>query len=231
MVIYSLADEESPPLELPANIGSLRQFRKWVFSDSFPETGRIDFLSGRIEIDMAADDLFSHNLSKTAVTSSIHAFVKSKRDGWLFSDGARVTCLETDLSVEPDMIYVSQESCDLGTVSFRRSKSESHQGYAEIVGPPDLVVEIVSDSSVRKDTQLLPEAYFHAGIKEFWLIDCRPDQIRFDLFTRGRHKYKLAKATEDGYRRSSVLKAYVRLTRQLAGSEMWRYDFDILEKA
>ncbi len=35
--------------------------------------------------------------------------------------------------------------------------------YVELEGAPDLVVEIVSDSSVAKDTQRLPPRYAAAG--------------------------------------------------------------------
>jgi Uma2 family endonuclease len=43
--------------------------------------------------------------------------------------------------------------------------------YIDVEGPPDLIVEIVSDTSVAKDTRRLPEAYFRAGVAEFWLAD------------------------------------------------------------
>jgi Uma2 family endonuclease len=53
--------------------------------------------------------------------------------------------------------------------------------YIEILGSPDLVVEIVSDSSVRKDTTLLRDAYWKAGVREYWLFDARGAEIRFDI--------------------------------------------------
>lgn len=51
----------------------------------------------------------------------------------------------------------------------------------EILGTPDLVVEIVSDSSVRKDTKLLYDAYRRAGVPEHWLVDTRADVVRFEI--------------------------------------------------
>lgn len=228
-IVYSFTDETATPLELPGNLRSLSQFRKWVFSDSFPETGRIDYIAGRIEVDMAADDLFTHNLSKTELVRNLANFVKSQELGWLFCDGARVSCPEADLSVEPDVVFVSHESRDLGTVNFRRSKSQSHAGYVEIVGPPDLVVEVVSDSSVRKDTQLLTDAYYSAGVKEYWLIDCRRNQLNFDLLVRGPRKFRAVKVTAGGLCRSQVFQANVRFTRQLAAPELWEYDLEILK--
>jgi len=57
--------------------------------------------------------------------------------------------------------------------------------YIEILGSPDLVVEVVSDSSVRKDTRLLRDAYFRAGIREYWLIDARGPEVKFEILRRG----------------------------------------------
>jgi Uma2 family endonuclease len=49
---------------------------------------------------------------------------------------------------------------------------------------PDLIVEIVSDTSVRKDTERLPVSYFAAGVGEFWLIDARRDPLEFLIHRR-----------------------------------------------
>ena len=43
------------------------------------------------------------------------------------------------------------------------------------------MVEIVSDASVKKDTERLPAAYHAAGIREFWLIDARGVEVRFTI--------------------------------------------------
>jgi Uma2 family endonuclease len=40
-------------------------------------------------------------------------------------------------------------------------------GYTEIQGSPDMVLEVVSDSNVHKDYELLRRAYWEAGIREY----------------------------------------------------------------
>ena len=60
-----------------------------------------------------------------------------------------------------------------GRVRLVPKASSETADYIEIEGPPDLIVEIVSDSSVCKDTKRLPAAYFAAGVPEFWLVDAR----------------------------------------------------------
>ena len=49
---------------------------------------------------------------------------------------------------------------------------------------PDLVVEIVSDSSVTKDTQRLPLSYWQAGVTEYWLVDVGGERLSFQIYSR-----------------------------------------------
>ena len=44
-------------LRIPA-INSLKDFRRWLRTDDFPERGRIDYIAGQIEINMSPEDLF-----------------------------------------------------------------------------------------------------------------------------------------------------------------------------
>ncbi len=43
------------------------------------------------------------------------------------------------------------------------------------------MVEILSDSSVGKDTERLPPRCAVAGVGELWLIDARTSELRFDV--------------------------------------------------
>jgi len=60
--------------------------------------------------------------------------------------------------VEPDIIVVLNENRDILTPSH-------------IVGPPDLVVEILSPSSIRLDRKIKRERYEKFGIPEYWIVD------------------------------------------------------------
>ena len=52
-------------------------------------------------------------------------------------------------------------------------------------GSPDLVIEVVSDGSVRKDMVRLRDQYWQAGIQEYWLIDVRGEHLLFDILRPG----------------------------------------------
>jgi Uma2 family endonuclease len=101
--------------------------------------------------------------------------------------------------------------------------------YVEVEGPPDLIVEIVSDTSVDKDTRRLPDAYFRAGVTEYWLADARSGELFFRIHHRGATAFEPAPVDEDGYQHSQVFDRAFRLdgTRDDRG----HWTFDLCEKA
>jgi hypothetical protein len=109
-----------------------------------------------------------------------------------FIDRARVVCPTADLSIDPDVGVVTQAAIDAGGLHFvpAGGKPVSPAGspassFVEIEGGPDLVVEIVSDASVHKDTRRLPPAYYAAGVRELWIVDARGQAPEFRVLHRG----------------------------------------------
>ncbi|MGA2033058.1 MAG: Uma2 family endonuclease [Thermoguttaceae bacterium] len=210
-------------VEIPF-VHSLADFRDWAASESFPERGRIDFITGRIEVDMSPEDLFSHGTLKTEIVRALGNIVKAAGMGQLFSDCTRVSSPDADLSVEPDIVFIAEESLDSGRIRLVPKASLEPGRYVELEGPADLIVEIVSDSSATKDTQRLPAAYWRAGVREFWLADARGPALLFQIYHAGPSAYQPAQADSEGFQYSTVLAKWFRLTRQSASHGRWTYD-------
>jgi hypothetical protein len=70
----------------------------------------------------------------------------------------------------------------------------------------------VSDSSVEKDTVLLPGLYHLAGVAEFWRVDARPDEPVFEILRRAALGWQPAQLP-DGWWRSDVFARRFRLAR------------------
>jgi Uma2 family endonuclease len=102
--------------------------------------------------------------------------------------------------------------------------SGKQDDFIEIEGAPDLIIEIVSDSSVTKDTKRLPAAYFAAGVREFWLVDARREELMFRIHSRGPERFVSRRADREGYQRSSVLGRRFRLNRHRDARGHWQYD-------
>ena len=75
-----------------------------------------------------------------------------------------------------------------------------------------MVLEVVSRSSVKKDTEVLVDAYWEAGITEYWLVDARGDAIEFDILKRGPKGY-IATRKQAGWLKSAVFGKSFKLTR------------------
>lgn len=66
-------------LEIDAgDLTDFAHFRAWTRSDRFPERGRIDWLDGVVEVDMAPEDLFTHGTVKVAVAADLRARVEPR---------------------------------------------------------------------------------------------------------------------------------------------------------
>jgi Uma2 family endonuclease len=60
--------------------------------------------------------------------------------------------------VQPDIVFISNER--LGIIE-----------EFEIVGAPDLVIEILSPSSAQRDRQNKKALYARSGVREYWVVD------------------------------------------------------------
>lgn len=212
-------------LEIPLGIRSLEDFRRWTRSVDFPERGRIDFVAGHIEVDMQAEELHSHGGVKVAIVAALFAINDEVDLGELFSDSTRIASVPADLSCEPDVVFLTHESIESGRVRYVPKTGQTDR-YIEIEGGPDLVVEIVSDSSVSKDNVRLPSAYFVAGVREYWLVDARGDELQFQIHCRGNSVFEPVAARDDGYQRSEVFSRWFQLQRSRNRHGHWKYELD-----
>lgn len=210
--------------EIPMSLQCLEDFRRWTYSDGFPEHGRIDYVGGRIEVDMSPEDLFTHGTSKTEIVRVLSARIKDQRSGYLLVDRTRISSMPADLSAEPDVVFISRQSLAGGQVRLIPKASGAPDRYVEVEGGPDFVVEIVSDSSETKDTQRLPKVYFSAGIREFWLVDVRGEVVDFQIQHRSPTGFQAAKPTDDGFQHSNVFQCRFRMERNRDEVGYWEYD-------
>jgi Uma2 family endonuclease len=208
---------------IPPTANTLSGFRRWMRSRTFPDFGRISFLGGEIVVDMSAEDIINHNDPKRAITVGLSILVDAEDLGRVLADGSLLINRRANVSNEPDVMFCSWDTLGANRVKLR-TVSMKHRKYTEVIGQPDLVVEVVSDSSVRKDCLLLARKYFQAGIPEYWLIDCRSDDaIDFQMLTRGRGGYRPIPPDDEGFRASKVLLERFRLVRTRDRIGLWKH--------
>src|SRR5437762_5552627 len=94
-------------ITIPASVVDFRSFRDWTLSKDFPQRGRIDFIDGKIEVDMSPANIQRHSAPKTDIGVSIHNIARSRNIGRVYIDQTRVITSDPQLSCEPDIIFVS----------------------------------------------------------------------------------------------------------------------------
>lgn len=96
---------------------------------------------------------------------------------------------------EPDIFFVAREHRDRLTED-------------RLVGPADLIVEIISDDSVSRDRSRKFYEYQEAGVREYWIIDPRWGKERADFWVLDeRGKYQPI-PIDDGIYRSTVIPGF-----------------------
>jgi Uma2 family endonuclease len=218
-------DDNRAPIRIPASAGTHSGFRAWATSDDYPEKLGASFINGEILIDMSPEELETHNKAKTEIVSTLDVLSKRIDLGELYSDGTLVSNLAAGLSTEPDATLVTWASFAAGRARLVPRKDRPGQ-YIEIIGTPDWVLEVVSRSSVGKDTELLREAYHKAEVPEYWLVDARFDEVSFQILRRRRDRY-VAVAPRGGWYRSPVFAHSFRLKRRRNRMGRWTYTLEV----
>jgi Uma2 family endonuclease len=103
-------------------------------------------------------------------------------------------------SREPDLMFISK--ANLNRLSDKRFS-----------GPPDLIIEIVSNDSVHRDRVDKLDEYEAGSVPEYWIIDNRPGQHRawfYQLDSAG-HYQSIALETDGVYRSKTISGFWLRV--------------------
>jgi len=200
-------------IRVPADVFDLERFRDWAHSAEFPATGQYSYIGGDIEVDMSPEEIESHNKLKGRLFLALGVRVEADDIGELLADRAFLVHAGAELATEPDITFCSWDALRSGRVRYAEHTAGSAR-FVEVVGSPDLVVEVVSQSSVRKDNVLLRERYFRADIPEYWIADGRGGGVALEILVRGPEGYIAVPPDADGFRRSTVLGRSFRIVRE-----------------
>jgi Uma2 family endonuclease len=211
---------EEGEIAVPASALDHTGFRAWVTSDEFPSGLRATYVNREVLLDMAPEALDTHNQVKLALTVKLGQIVTAEDLGQAYMDGMLLTNRAAGLSTEPDLAFATWDTLEVGRLRpVPRPKKEDS---VELIGTPDLVVEIVSNTSVRKDTVLLKAAYARAGVREYWLIDARGAAISFEILVLTADGYRARPAR--GAQRSQVFARRFSLRRKRNRIGGWAYE-------
>lgn len=121
-----------------------------------PEEERMEIIDGVI-YDMAAPT-DKHQVIRDEIFASFRDYIRKKKGKCITVTSPIDVQLDCDnrTMVQPDVIIV----CDRD--KFKKGR---------IFGAPDLVVEVLSESTKKKDIFIKGNKYWNAGVREYWLVD------------------------------------------------------------
>jgi Uma2 family endonuclease len=216
-----LLNIEGDRLRVPVSAFDIAGFRAWATSDDFPEGVRATWVEGEVFVEMSPEAIDTHNKVKVEMTAVIAQLVKEGNLGEVYGDGILFTNETAGVSTEPDLAFACWAKLKTQRVRLL-PKANRPEDSVEIEGTPDLVVEIVSDSSARKDLVRLREAYLRAGIAEYWVVDARGEEVRFEILVLEGDSYRTS-APSGTPQKSAILGHSFSLTRERNPVGRWSY--------
>jgi Uma2 family endonuclease len=153
--------------------------------------GLVEWVDGEVHVYMSATELHQRVLG--FLFTLLRQFIELQGSGTVLSAPFAMRAVPGGSGREPDITYVSQEH-------LNRIDQQILQG------PADLVVEIISKDSVSRDQHDKFQEYETAGVREYWIIDPRPEQKRATFYVlNAENRFRLAESAQDGAYHSTVL--------------------------
>jgi len=122
-----------------------------------PESERERYELFEGELVMVPSPSFKHQLILGNLVDLLRKFVSENDLGMVLFAPLDVI-LSDDTVLQPDMLFIGKEQADI----------IAEEG---IRGTPDLVIEILSEATAKRDRTYKRALYARHGVKEYWLVD------------------------------------------------------------
>ena len=139
-----------------------------------PDRNRYEIVDGELFVTPALRTL--HQVIVGNIFAELHQHVRQHRLGRVFVAPYDVV-FSMGTVLEPDVLFVS-------------SSRLHYIGEDNLSGPPDLAVEVLSESTKRLDREVKLKQYALYGVSEYWLVD--PEGKNVEVCRRKKEEYELA---------------------------------------
>lgn len=150
---------------------------EWTYQDylNLPDDGRrYEIIEGALYVANAPD--FDHQFTVSEIQRQLANFVLEHQLGQVIPAPFEVHLSPVSRPVQPDVFFV-------------RPERRLARGAKFFAGAPDLVVEVISPSSIRTDRNIKFTAYEQAGVAEYWIVE--PKYGFVEVYTLSAGEYAL----------------------------------------
>ena len=163
--------------------------KRWTYEEYYrlDDDQRYDIINGNLLM-APAPDVWHQDWSRK-LFRLVDRLVAANDLGEVFFAPIDVV-LDAENTVQPDLVFISKART---SIIQRRA----------IFGAPDLLVELVSPSSVQRDRYVKRELYPRFGVKEYWIGD--PANRSLEILTLKSGSYVPLCSAEEKGRLSSIV--------------------------
>jgi Uma2 family endonuclease len=161
------------------------EFEEWLTEVPQEDTRRYELLNGSIV--MSPPATWPHGNTEIRIAAALFNCASPYQLGEVFgsSTGYRLPSGDT---LEPDVSFISTARLQAGPAPQRGQ-------FLAIV--PDLVVEILSTTTAKRDRTEKKDIYERNGVDEYWLVDTDRREVTMFRLEHGRYGAPLLFRTDD----------------------------------
>lgn len=166
------------------------QKKREHFYKIIDENKKMEFING--EVLFQSPVKFRHNESTGNLFHLLKAYVGKNKLGFVGIEKILVSLTRNDY--EPDICFFDSEKA----MTFTPKQMQ--------FPPPDLIVEVISESTERTDRGTKFLDYAAHGVKEYWIVD--PEKFTVEQYMLKDEEYELLLKAKDGVIESIVVEGF-----------------------
>ncbi len=146
--------------------------RRWTYEEfaQLPDDGnRYEVIAGELYVTPAPRSL--HQIIGSRIDRAVGAFVEQHDLGEMAVGPIDVLFGEGDY-LQPDLVFVRKDRLDI--IKDRG-----------VEGAPDLIIEVLSPGTAKRDRGIKRERYAHFGVPEYWVVDPVARRIEIHRLRKG----------------------------------------------
>ncbi len=185
---------QSPQLPLIAReletILAAEQEKRQRFYDEITETQKAEFINGEIIVHSPVK--LRHDRASANLFILLNSYVRRHNLGYVGHEKLLVSLTRNDY--EPDICF------------FGQAKAQTFSADQTKFPAPDLVAEVLSNSTQAIDRGVKFEDYALHGVGEYWLVD--PNQENVEQYLLQENLYQLAVKVKQGLIQSNLVNGF-----------------------
>ncbi len=175
--------------ELEAALKAEQKKRKHFYT-VIDETKKMEFINGEIYFQSPAK--LWHTQAVGNLSQLLSAFAAENKRGIVATEKLLISLSRNDY--EPDVCF------------FAAEKAETFTPKQMQFPAPDLIVEVLSESTARHDRVTKFEDYAGHGVGEYWIVD--PENEVVEQYSNHEGVYELILKSGDGHIKSIVIQGF-----------------------